>query len=181
MTSATLAPSFYMFRLFTCTSMLEFRKETSFPWNMKWKFSAWILILQAPIVLFWFLKRKDAVRTSQTFSGHELNHHITENSPLPNANTCVRFSWSYCFQEEGLGGLKFGNSHPASNAIIIFLNHWGLNRNPCFPNSPKNHPPKFPSPIENQVPSLPWTPLSRRYRDSVRPDQFFLRLRCKPS
>jgi hypothetical protein len=34
------------------------------------------------------LKRKDAVRTSQTFSGPELIHHISANSPLPNANTC---------------------------------------------------------------------------------------------
>jgi len=39
-----------------------------------------------------FKKRKDAVGTSQTFSGPELNHHISVNSPLPNANTCVRFS-----------------------------------------------------------------------------------------
>jgi len=38
------------------------------------------------------LKRKDAVRTSQTFSEPELNHHITSNSPLPNANTCAGFS-----------------------------------------------------------------------------------------
>jgi len=34
------------------------------------------------------------MRTSQTFSGPELKHHITANSPLPNANTCAGFSWS---------------------------------------------------------------------------------------
>jgi len=67
------------------------------------------------------LKRKDAVKTSQTFSGPELNHHISAYSPPPNANTCAGFRWSYCFQEKGLRGWKFVNSHAPSNATIIFL------------------------------------------------------------
>jgi len=40
------------------------------------------------------LKRKDAVKSSQTFSGPELNHHISAYSPPPNANTYAGFRWS---------------------------------------------------------------------------------------